>query len=104
MEEYRTLLEIVQDLLEKGYTADFNLAENLHVLKNHYWSNLPPEDFEIDEIHIAEDETSPGKLLLVFAISSVKYQLRGIVFNALSSENSPSFKQIVKRIRHFILK
>lgn len=104
MEEYRTLLEIVQDLLEKGYTTDFDLAENLNVLKNHYWSNLLPEDFEIDEVHITEDETSPGKLLLIFAVSSVKYQLRGIVFNALSSESSPSFKQLLKRIRHFILK
>lgn len=104
MEEYRTLLEIVNELLERGYTIDFNLMENLNLFQNGYWTNVSAEDFEIDEVHIAEDETDASGLLLVFAISSRKHHVKGIVLNALTNGRSSSVIETIRKSFRFVFR
>ncbi|GBL35682.1 hypothetical protein EMGBS15_12770 [Filimonas sp.] len=81
MKNYDTLSEAINDLVQQGYTANFNLKgdciEDLD-------TDIPlhPEDFEIDEIHRFEGMTDPDDQSILYAISSVTHQVKGLLVNA----------------------
>lgn len=81
MKSYDTMTEAVNDLVKRGYEHDFNVEENSLICKQND-HRLSPADFEIDEIHRFEGETDPGDENIVYAISSGKFNLKGILVNA----------------------
>lgn len=93
MEEYKTLIEIVSELIEKGYTVDFSLLENtFQDLQKISSINISTNDFLIDEVHRCNDTNhETDEATFVFAISSKKNHFKGIVINALSNnDDNPS--------------
>ncbi len=105
MEDYRTLIEVVSELVEKGYSIDFTPLENvLHEFQKAHSINIPPEDFLIDEIHCCDDDGDEAGLTYIFAISSKKHRFKGILINALSDEDSGMFPELFLKIKNAFTK
>lgn len=83
MRNYDTVSEAVNDLIQRGYTMDITTEADKDCPVCHRTSlKLPSDDFQIDEIHRFEGNTDPGDEMIVFAISSPKHHVKGIVVNA----------------------
>lgn len=68
-------------LVKQGYILDFNLAEeHLYCVSNEVCLN--PEDFQIDKVFRFEGATNPADEEIVYGISSIDGQYKGILFNA----------------------
>lgn len=84
--DYDTLSEAVNDLQKRGYTRDFLITEatgNIHCKKPIL--ELPANEFVIDEVYRFEGMTDPADESIVFAISSVKTDVKGLVINAFGA-------------------
>lgn len=102
MEEYRTVIEAVVELLEKGYTIDFSaLEDTFSGFKKPHSYNLAPDDFFIDEIYRCKEEGEDGltESTFVFGISSHKYKLKGIAINVVKEDESTG-PGLMYRIKH----
>ena len=81
MKNYDTLSEAVNDLVSRGYVYNFNLKNDcITCVENEI--NIHPEDFNIDEVHRFEGNTDPGDENVLFAISSDKNNIKGLLVNA----------------------
>jgi hypothetical protein len=81
MKTYDTLSEAVNDLIRRGYKHNFNLkVDNIENVENKIL--ISPDDFEVDEVHRFEGPTDPGDENILFAISSTKNNIKGLLVNA----------------------
>lgn len=102
---YDTVSETINELAKRGYTTDFKvLAEEECLYCNKAETQLSPEEFEIDEIHRFEGDSDPGDEMIVFAISSKKHDIKGIIVNAYGMYSDPSTSKIIARLKKHIEK
>jgi hypothetical protein len=78
---YSSLIEAIEGLRKRGYTLDFNLKWNGLDCSNGQCDILHDE-FVVDEFHRFEENTDPSEQSVIYAISSEKYGLKGIMINA----------------------
>ena len=78
---YDTLSEAVNDLQARGYADELTLHDEC-VICNGNNTALDPDDFTIDEFHRFEGESNPSDESIVYAISSKKHDVKGILVNA----------------------
>lgn len=94
---YDTLSEAVNDLVKRGYTYNFNIKSDcISCVENAI--NIHPEDFEVDEFHRFEGNTDPGDANVLFAISSDKYKLRGLLVNAFGMYSDSYSSAIMSKL------
>lgn len=89
----------MSDLKKLGYTTDFSILTDQECLVCHQTSTeLSADDFEIDDFYRFEGDSDPGDEMIVYAISSEKFKMKGIVVNAygIYAENASS--AIVKKL------
>lgn len=80
---YDTVSEALNDLAKRGFTHDFNIHEEADCLIcTNTMTQLSPEEFEIVETYRFEGDTDPADEMIVFAISSIKHNLKGVLLNA----------------------
>ena len=80
MEEMTTMTEVINGLRKNGYVEDFNLQQNsLLCSSNHY--SVFHDEFVIDQVYRFEGDSDPGDEATVYAISSPKYDIKGILVN-----------------------
>lgn len=60
--------------------------------------NLYPEDFVIDEVHRFEGDTDPGDENVLFAISSDKYNIKGLLVNAFGMYSDSFSGKLISKI------
>lgn len=77
---YGTLSETVNGLRSEGYTLDFNIQQECLVCHQNDTS-LSPDDFEIDAVYRFEGQSNPDDEAIVYAISSPKYGVKGVLVN-----------------------
>lgn len=97
---YETLSEAVNDLVKRGYTTDFLVQEDkecLYCTQNAL--ELSPEEFVIDEVHRFEGMTDPADESIVFAISSDKRQVKGLVINSFGADFGYRSSKLVAHLR-----
>lgn len=98
---YQTVSEAMNELAKRGYTTDFSiLIEKECLVCNQTAQQLDPDEFEIDEIYRFEGNTDPGDEMIVYAISSIKHTLKGIVVNAYGVYSDSSVSKIVAKLQH----
>ena len=97
MTTYSTLSEAVNDLQRRGYTDDLVLAERCLVCDARSLS-LDPVDFQIDEFHRFEGNSDPEDQSIVYAISSDKHGLKGILVNAYGPDASSMTQEMVRKL------
>ena len=97
MKTYDTLSEAVNDLVKRGYISNFNIKkDSLTCIENEI--NLHPDDFEIDEVHRFEGNTDPGDENVLYAISSVKYKMKGLLVNAFGMYSDSFSAELIEKL------
>lgn len=81
MEAYQTLVEGIEDLRKQGYVEDFNLQQHCLECRDREYQIFHNE-FEIDKFFRFEGDSNPDDSSILYAISSDKYGLKGILINA----------------------
>lgn len=79
--DFDTLSEAINTLKKEGYTEDFNLLQESIVCRNRSFEVFA-EDFEVDEFYRFEGMSDPGDNSILYAISSKKHDLKGVLVNA----------------------
>lgn len=100
---YDTLSEAVNDLVKKGYTTDFLVDAEKDCLICHSNSmELSPDDFVIDEVYRFEGMTDPADESILFALSSPKYNVKGLVINSFGAEFGYRSSKLVEHLKRHL--
>jgi hypothetical protein len=81
MEEMTTVTEVINKLRDDGYVEDFNLQQNSLHCTSELCSTLFHDEFVIDKVYRFEGDSDPADEATVYAISSPKYGIKGIMVN-----------------------
>jgi hypothetical protein len=105
-ESYGTLSETINGLKMEGYVLDFNVNRESVVCDN---SNmiLSPDDFEIDKVYRFEGETNPDDQSILYAISSPKFNVKGLLVNGYGISSVEISDTLISKLRthaHNLLK
>jgi hypothetical protein len=94
MYSYDTVSEAVNGLKKRGFTLDFNLAENCLVCNEEKFNVA---DFEIIEFYRFEGNTDPSDEAIVYAIESTNGQ-RGVLVNGYGIAAEGMSAEMVKKL------
>ncbi|HWZ36227.1 MAG TPA: hypothetical protein VNW51_08720 [Mucilaginibacter sp.] len=102
MENYETLVDVTNDLMKRGYTA--NLSMEGHTIDDKSQDiHMTADDFEIDEFYRFEGASNPADTSIVYAVSSPKYNLKGIMVNAYGTYADDSPSAIEAKLHHYMV-
>jgi hypothetical protein len=103
MRSYETMSEAVNDLQKRGYDHDFNLEQEwLECRQNN--CRIKADEFEIDEVYRFEGETDPGDENIVYAISSAKNKIKGVLVNAYGVYSDSISAELVAKLHKHLKK
>ncbi|MBC7569682.1 MAG: phosphoribosylpyrophosphate synthetase [Spirosoma sp.] len=97
MNTMTTLSEITNLLKARGYTTDFNLKENYLECDGNLLKIYPGE-FVIDKQYRFEGPSDPGDEAIVYAISSQKHDVRGVLVNGYGTSSSSITDEMLKAL------
>ncbi len=92
-----TLSEVLNKLKSEGYTIDFNLQENCLVCQGNSLE-IMPDDFVVDRHFRFEGQSDPGDEAIVYAISSVKHDIKGTLVNGYGIYSDPLSDRMIKAL------
>ena len=97
MTNYATLTEALDDLRQRGFTADFDLHP--HCIKCEAMQiDLHPEDFEITEVYRFEGASNPDDSEVVYAIAG-KNGLKGVLVDAYGAYADSLTAEMLAKLR-----
>lgn len=91
MESPETLSQIITRLRQQGYTDDLNRHE-----ANPLW--LDPAAYQIDTVYRFEGPTNPDDEAILYALSSAKYGVKGVLVNGYGLSADPVTAGIEARL------
>ncbi|HEY2583511.1 MAG TPA: phosphoribosylpyrophosphate synthetase [Mucilaginibacter sp.] len=99
MKTYDTVVEATNDLMKRGYTENLSFEgdtiddkdKNIH---------MKADDFEIDEFYRFEGPSNPSDMPIVYAVTSQKYKLKGVLVNAYGTYANNSSSAIAAKLNH----
>lgn len=97
MNTMTTLSEVINELKRRGYTIDFNLKENCLECGGNLLKIFPGE-FIVDKHYRFEGLSDPGDEAIVYAISSPKYNLKGVLVNGYGISSSSITDEMIKAL------
>ena len=97
MNTMTTLSEITNLLKERGYTSDFNLKENCLECGGNLLKIFPGE-FVVDKHYRFEGPSDPGDEAIVYAISSPKYNLKGVLVDGYGISSESITHEMIKAL------
>ena len=92
------LSEILNRLKERGYTEDFNLRSD-GIDRGQGGLRLSAAEFNIDEYYRFEGSSDPGDSAIVYAISSEKHGIKGVMVNAYGIYADPLTDEMLEKLR-----
>ena len=90
---YETLSEALNDLHKRGFIYDFNIDGNCIFCADNK-IKINPEEFEISEYYRFEGDSDPADNSVVYAISSDKHNLKGVLVNGYGA-NSDKIPEVI---------
>ncbi len=96
---YSTLSEAIAGLKQKGYTEDLNLKENCLECKSKGFK-IVASDFEVDAVYRFEGDSNPGDSSVMYAITSKKYALKGVLVDAYGAYADPVTSEMIEKLRY----
>ncbi len=98
--DYGTLSETVEGLKNQGYHLDLNIKQECLVC-HQTQTELSPEEFEIDAIYRFEGQSNPDDEAVVYAISSSKQGVKGVLVNAYGIYADEASSALVQKLRQY---
>lgn len=92
---YGSLSEAVRDLRSLGYEDELNLTVEGVCHVDHA---LPAEDFNIDSYHRFEGPSDPADMSILYAVSSERHQLKGLLINAYGTYASHAIDHVLVKL------
>lgn len=96
-ESYGTLSETINGLKKEGYTLDFNLQDDCVACQSTN-TILSPDDFEIDKVYRFEGASNPDDESILYAISSSKFGVKGLLVNGYGISADEISDAIIKKL------
>ena len=97
MEPYVTLSQTMNELRKEGYVEDFNLKQNCLECRNGQYKVFA-EEFKVDKFFRFEGESNPSDSAILYAISSDKHQLKGVMVNAYGIYSDPLTDEMLQKL------
>jgi hypothetical protein len=97
MQPYVTLSETMNELRKDGYVEDFNLQQNCLECRDGQFK-IFVDEFKVDKFYRFEGESNPSDAAILYAISSDKHQLKGIIVNAYGIYSEPVTDELVRKL------
>ncbi|MCU0440102.1 MAG: phosphoribosylpyrophosphate synthetase [Raineya sp.] len=98
MENYSNLVEAINGLRKDGYEEDFNLKQNCIECRDGQYK-IFHDEFHIDKFFRFDGDTNPSEESIIYAISSEKYNLKGILVNGYSVTSEPLTNEMLEKLR-----
>lgn len=98
MPDNTTVTEAINDLRSQGYIEDFNLKQNCIECRSGEYKIFHNE-FVIDSYQRFDDNTDPGDEAILYAISSNKYNIKGILLNAYGVYSEALSNEMLQSLR-----
>lgn len=96
---YETVSEAINDLIKRGYDTDFYIeATKDCIVCKKSDLELSSDEFGIDEIHRFEGQNDPGDSMIVYAISSKKHDVKGVLMNAYGVYADANTSAIISKL------
>ena len=99
MENFDTLSQAIEVLRSEGYVEDFNLKQNCLECRQGQFK-IFHDEFEIDKVFRFDVMTDPDDQSILYAISSDKYRLKGLLVNAYGIYSDPLTDEMIEKLRH----
>ncbi len=96
---YDTLSEAIEGLKSQGYSEDLNLKSNCIECRSLGYK-LMAEDFIVDQVFRFEGDSNPGDSSVLYAISSEKYDLKGVLVDAYGAYSDPLTSEMIEKLRY----
>ncbi|MBS7563782.1 phosphoribosylpyrophosphate synthetase [Mucilaginibacter sp. Bleaf8] len=101
MKNYETLVDATNDLLQRGYTANLSFDDDADNIQDKSQNiHLTADDFEVDEFYRFEGPSNPSDMSIVYAISSAKHNLKGVLVDAYGTYANNSSSAIEAKLHH----
>lgn len=97
-ENYESLVDAIEGLRAQGYTEDFNLRQNCLECRNGAYQVFHDE-FHIDKSFRFDANTDPDDESILYAISSDKYNLKGILVNGYGASSDSLTDEMLAKLR-----
>jgi quercetin dioxygenase-like cupin family protein len=97
-ESFGTLSETINGLTKLGYTLDFNIHQEC-LIGHQRNTVLSPEEFQIDKVYRFEGATNPEDQSIVYAISSVKFDVKGTLVNGYGISADETSSKLVEKLQ-----
>jgi hypothetical protein len=97
-ESFGTLSETINGLIKLGYTHDFNIKDECIVCHKANIA-LSPNDFQIDHVYRFEGDSDPEYQSILYAISSVKYGIKGVLVNGYGISSDETSSKLMEKLK-----
>lgn len=98
MADYGTLSQTINALREEGYTEDFNLQQSCIECRNGEFS-IFANDFMVDKFFRFEGASNPSDNAILYAISSDKHNLKGVLVNGYGIYSETVTDEMLKKLK-----
>lgn len=92
-----TLIETLNELRGEGYVEDFNLQQNCLECRNGRFKVFS-DDFKVDKVFRFEGDSNPSDSSILYAISSDKNNVKGVLVNAYGIYSEPVTDEMVEKL------
>lgn len=92
-----TLTETLTTLRTEGYTEDFNLTQHCLTCRAGQYQVFADE-FVVDKFYRFDHNTDPGDQAILYAISSEKHALKGVLVNAYGIYSEPLADEMANKL------
>lgn len=99
MKTYNNLVEATNDLMKRGYTENLSLEGDTIDDKDKD-IHMTADDIEIDEFYRFEGPSNPSDMSIVYAVTSKKYDIKGVLVNAFGTYANNSSSAIQAKLNH----
>jgi len=97
MVTYDTLVDALNDLKNRGYTTDFNLAFD-HVKCQDTSVCLAPSQFEITDFYRFEGMTNPDDSAIIYVIEAKDGSMKGTLVSAYGVYSDPVNDEMLQKL------
>lgn len=97
-ESFGTLSETINGLIELGYNHDFNVSEECLVCHQNNIT-LSSDEFQIDKVYRFEGESNPDDQSILYAISSPKFNIKGVLVNGYGISSDEATSKLVEKLQ-----